>query len=57
MKEVVQILLGRNRRWVCGRKNMRHAWVRFHSFAQLLKKPEVVGEVVGEWWHPILKTY
>ncbi|KAG6739700.1 hypothetical protein POTOM_057314 [Populus tomentosa] len=25
MKEVVQILLGRNRRWVCGRKNMRHA--------------------------------
>jgi hypothetical protein len=41
MKDVVQILLGRNRRWVCGRKNMRHAWVR---------------EVVGEWWHPILKT-
>ncbi|KAI9378416.1 hypothetical protein POPTR_018G088062v4 [Populus trichocarpa] len=25
MKDVVQILLGRNRRWVCGRKNMRHA--------------------------------
>ncbi|KAI5556985.1 hypothetical protein BDE02_18G070900 [Populus trichocarpa] len=25
MKDIVQILHGRNRRWVCGRKNMRHA--------------------------------
>ncbi|KAG5225751.1 receptor protein [Salix suchowensis] len=46
MKEILQILLGRNPRWVCGRKNMRHAE---HASTPLLNssKCERLAEIDG----------
>ncbi|KAJ6759366.1 RECEPTOR KINASE-LIKE PROTEIN XA21 [Salix koriyanagi] len=46
MKEILQILLGRNPRWVCGRKNMRLAE---HASTPLFNssKSERLAEIDG----------
>ncbi|KAJ6673571.1 RECEPTOR-LIKE PROTEIN KINASE HSL1 [Salix viminalis] len=44
MKEILQILLGRNPRWVCGRKNMRHAE---HASTPLLNSSKSDGSLAS----------
>ncbi|KAJ6673572.1 RECEPTOR-LIKE PROTEIN KINASE HSL1 [Salix viminalis] len=44
MKEILQILLGRNPRWVCGRKNMTHAE---HASTPLLNSSKSDGSLAS----------
>uniref|UniRef100_A0A6N2MD42 non-specific serine/threonine protein kinase n=1 Tax=Salix viminalis TaxID=40686 RepID=A0A6N2MD42_SALVM len=52
MKEILQILLGRNPRWVCGRKNMRHAE---HASTPLLNSSKSDGKMVK--MNPIMVSF